>query len=247
MGQPQKKLMSSGMYSRRRERVLPPRSWLVTPASAPRAGTPANFEENAESSETQNVRTVEMSFRTIHQFGDLLPKYMAARKAIFIDRLEWEVSEADGLEFDQYDTPHCRWVVMVEFGQVLGGVRLMPTTSRCGVYSYMLRDAQRGMLPGIPRDVLFVKAPVNPRVWEATRFFISDGVSARRRLALQGHLFKAMSRSALEHGADYLLGIVPSVWARWARRLGVSATPIGATFGPENARVQAVIFNTRSL
>ncbi|MEQ9261086.1 MAG: acyl-homoserine-lactone synthase [Roseovarius sp.] len=193
---------------------------------------------------TQNIQTVEMSFKTMHQFGDLWVRYMEARKAIFIDRLHWDVSEADGMEFDQYDTPHCRWVALVEFGEVVGGVRLMPTTANCGVYSYMLRDAQRGMLPGIPSDVLFVKAPVNPRIWEATRFFIADGVSARRRLALQGHLFKAMHRIAREHGAEYLLGIVPSVWARWARRIGVSATPIGAIFGPEDARVQSVIFNT---
>jgi len=71
-----------------------------------------------------------MSFRNIHEYGELFSKYLEARKAIFLDRLAWNVFEADGMEFDQYDTPQCRWVILHEYGEVLGGVRLMPTTAR---------------------------------------------------------------------------------------------------------------------
>ena len=37
-------------------------------------------------------------------------------------------------------------VAVHEYGQVLGGLRMTPTTARCGIYSYMIRDAQRGLL-----------------------------------------------------------------------------------------------------
>ncbi|SDE57625.1 acyl-homoserine-lactone synthase [Ruegeria marina] len=192
-----------------------------------------------------NIHATAMGFRDIHEHGTLLVKYLEARKSIFIDRLNWTVSEADGMEFDQYDTPACRWVVLHEFGEVLGGVRLLPTTARCGTYSYMLRDAQNGLLEGLPRDVLFFEAPVKPFVWEASRFFITETVPSTRRTDVQQKLFDSMARTAVQNGASKILGIVPSVWSRWARRLGAGATPIGAKFSIDGTMSQSVLFNIR--
>ncbi|WP_170769308.1 acyl-homoserine-lactone synthase [Ruegeria lacuscaerulensis] len=189
------------------------------------------------------IRATTMSFRNMHEYGTLLSKYLETRKSIFIDRLNWQIGQVDGMEFDQYDTPACRWVVLHEFGEVLGGVRLLPTTARCGIYSYMLRDAQQGNLPGMPTDVLFFEAPVAPNVWEASRFFITDSVPSSRRMAVQQELFYQMTVTAAEGGATRILGIVPSVWARWSRRLGVGAAPVGAKFSIEGTYSQSVLFN----
>lgn len=194
-----------------------------------------------------NIRGVELSFHNFHSFGNLFQKYLKARKSIFIDRLNWHISEAEGMEFDQYDTPFCRWVVLVEFGEILGGVRLMPTTATCGIYSYMLRDAQRGLLDDFPTDVLFIDPPVDAYTWEATRFFITDNVPGARRRLIQQMLFSEMNRVAAENGARYILGIVPAIWSRWARRLGVTATPIGAPFSIDGSRSQAVLFQVDDL
>ena len=183
-----------------------------------------------------------MSFRNMHEYGELLSAYLEARKEIFRDQLDWDVAEADGMEFDQYDTPACRWIVLHRFGQVLGGVRMMPTTAKCGIYSYMLRDAQNGILADIPTDVLFFEAPVEHSVWEATRFFITDAVPTHQRLVVQGQLFKSMSQTAMENGATHILGIVPAIWSRWARRLGVNAAPIGAKFSIDGTSSQSVLF-----
>ena len=189
-----------------------------------------------------HIRSVTMSFRDMHAYGDLLVNYLEARKSIFRDKLGWHVPEADGMEFDQYDTPFCRWVVLHEYGEVLGGVRMLPTTAKCGIYSYMLRDAQLGVLDDLPTDVLFFKAPVEDSVWEATRFFVTDAVPAKRRRLIQSMLFKSMSQTAIDNGATHILGIVPSVWSRWARRLGVDATPIGAKFSIDGTASQSVLF-----
>lgn len=191
---------------------------------------------------SDQIRSTTLSFRNMHEYGDLLPVYLEARKEIFRDQLDWDVSESDGMEFDQYDTPACRWIVVHRFGQVLGGVRMMPTTSKCGIYSYMIRDAQIGLLADIPTDVLFFEAPVEHNVWEATRFFITDAVPAQQRLEVQGQLFKSMSQTAMENGATHVLGIVPAIWARWARRLGVNAAPIGAKFSIDGTSSQSVLF-----
>lgn len=209
------------------------------PAPAARVTTRDGAEPVAK------VTTSIVSFRNMHQHGNLLVKYLEARKAIFVDALRWTVCEADGMEFDQYDTPFCRWIVLHQKGTVLGGVRMMPTTAQCGIYSYMLRDAQNGLLQDLPTDILFFPAPVEHGVWEATRFFITDVVSAQNRQRIQTLLFRAMSRTAMQQGATHVIGIVPAIWARWARRLGVRATPIGAKFSIDGTSSQAVLFRAR--
>lgn len=188
------------------------------------------------------IRATTISFRTMSQYGDLLVSFMEARKRVFIDQLKWDVPSVDGMEFDQYDTPYAKWIVIHEFGQILGGVRLMPTTSRCGIYSYMLRDAQLGLLDPIPRDVLFLDAPVDPKVWEASRLFITEEVTAARRAQVQGVLMQQMALTAGEMGATHVIGIVPAVFARWLRRLELAAVPVGRRFEIDGTRSQAALF-----
>jgi len=195
------------------------------------------------SGKMSHVRETTMSFKTMHEHGELLVSYLQARKAIFIDQLNWHVPQDDGLEFDQYDTPFCRWIVLHEYGEILGGVRLLPTTAKCGNHTYMLRDAQKGILEDMPTDVLFFEAPVEQRIWEASRFFITNAVPSARRAQMQYRLFELMSQVAIDHDATHILGIVPSAWARWARRLEVGATPIGAKFSIEGTFSQSVLFN----
>lgn len=207
---------------------------------------PSSRDRPRQADDTGHIRSPALSFANMHEYGDLLTRYLHARKSVFIDRLSWRVSEADDMEFDQYDTPFCRWVILHEFGEVIGGVRLMPTTARCGIYSYMLRDAQLGILEDLPTDVLFFRAPVDPTVWEASRFFIIDTVPAARRMAVQSVLFRRMRETAAENGARFLLGIVPAVWARWARRLDATAIPIGAKFAIDGTWSQSVMFNVQS-
>ena len=203
------------------------------------------LKQRATDGKLGRVRTTSMNFRNMHEHGTLLARYLETRKSIFIDRLNWQVGEADGMEFDQYDTPACQWVVLHEDNEVVGGVRLLPTTARCGMYSYMLRDAQKGILKSLPSDILFFEAPVKPHVWEASRFFITENILSTRRTAIQQELFRQMTVTAKEGGATNILGIVPSIWARWSRRLGVGAVPVGAKFSIDGTVSQSVLFNIK--
>lgn len=190
-----------------------------------------------------HLRTTVLSFENMASHGDLLVNYLRARKATFIDRLNWNLSQADGMEFDQYDTPQCRWVIVHEFGEILGGVRLLPTTAACGVYSYMLRDAQKGLIEAIPQDVLFLDAPVLPLVWEASRLFVAESVPSHRRHDVQWQLMRTMSFVAREAGARYVIGIVPGIFSRWLRRLGMAALPVGPKYRMDGVMNQAALFN----
>jgi len=188
-----------------------------------------------------HVHVSVLSFSNMHESGDLFINYLKARKQVFIDQKGWHLPEEEGMEFDQYDTPQARWVVLHQFGEILAGVRIAPTTAQCGQHSYMIRDAQRGLLDGLPYDVLFFEAPVDENIWEGTRIFVNSSVPAERRVQINALLFRALAEAARDVGATHLLGIVPANYRRWMSRLGLSATPVGPAMMIDGEKVQAAL------
>ena len=173
------------------------------------------------------MQTTTLSFQNIHDHGVLFTNLLRARRESFIVQRKWDLAEVDGMEFDQYDTPQSRWIAVHDAGEVLAGIRLTPTTARCGIYSYMIRDAQRGLLETIPASLLHCPAPVSPEVWETSRVFISRDVPADLRSKVQRDLMTEMVVSARNLGADRLLGLCPSIWGRWMRRIGFQTEAAG--------------------
>ena len=186
-----------------------------------------------------------LGFENLHHHGELFVKFLRARRASFIERNRWDLLEAEGMEYDQYDTPASRWVVVHEDGEVQAGLRLTPTTARCGIYSYMIRDAQLGLLEGIPRDLLDFEAPVAPDIWESSRVFVMANVPSRARTRVQAAMMKEMIRAAKECGAVSVLGLVPAVWSRWIGRLGLHADPAGPELNIDGWRTQVAMMDLR--
>lgn len=187
--------------------------------------------------------TTTLSFQNMHQHGDLFVNLLRARRKSFIIRNNWRLPEAEGMEFDQYDTPASRWIAVHENGEVLAGVRLTPTTAKVGMYTYMIRDAQRGMLESIPSDLMDFEAPVDPKIWEASRIFVSNNVPARLRKKVQGDLMYELIRTARSLGATQLVALGPSVWPRWIGRLGLRAKPAGPVMEIDGVKVQVAMMN----
>jgi acyl homoserine lactone synthase len=185
--------------------------------------------------------TTTLSFQNMHAHGELFVNLLKARRKSFIVRHNWDLPEAEGMEFDQYDTPASRWIAVHEGEQVLAGIRLTPTTARVGMYTYMIRDAQRGMLEGIPSDLLYFEAPVDPKIWESSRVFVSPEVPANLRTKVHTDLMCEMIRVAHELGATKILGLVPAVWSRWIGRLGLHAEPAGPVMELEGMKVQVAM------
>lgn len=79
------------------------------------------------------------------------------RGRVFKERLDWDVSVRDGLEIDQYDTFKPTYLLALEKSDVVGCVRLLPTTGR-----NMLADTFPVLLDGNP-------APRAARIWESSR------------------------------------------------------------------------------
>jgi N-acyl-L-homoserine lactone synthetase len=194
------------------------------------------------------MQTTTLSFQNMHVHGPLFTNVLKARHESFIVQRKWDLPTVDGMEFDQYDTPQSRWIAVHHFDRVLAGIRMTPTTARCGIYTYMIRDAQRGLLDTIPADLLYFEAPVAAHVWEASRVFVAHDVPASLRMSVQAALMSEMVRTARENGASQLLGLCPRVWMRWMRRLGYSTEHVGPCLDIGGTENQAIMMNlTNSL
>lgn len=204
--------------------------------------SPERGARSAPSAELR-VRTTTLTIENFHKYGSLYADFLRARHQVFIQQKGWDLPQQSGMEFDQYDTPQARSIVVHDYGTVLAGIRLAPTTAQCGLHSYMLRDAQLGLLPEMPRNILHVEAPVSRFIWEATRLFITDDVPAERRPAVQKILMNAMSEAARDVGASHVIGIVPAVFKRWLLRIGMSATAVGPAMEIDGDRVQAALMS----
>ncbi len=187
--------------------------------------------------------TTTLSFQNMHNHGDLFVNLLKARRQSFIVQNNWDLPETEGMEYDQYDTPASRWIAVHDHGQVLAGIRLTPTTAKCGMYSYMIRDAQKGMLEHIPTDLLDFEAPVDPHTWESSRVFILQSVPSKLRRQVQIDLMSEMIRTARTLGATRILGLVPAVWSRWIARLGLDAEPAGPVMEIEGTKTQVALMN----
>lgn len=187
------------------------------------------------------MQSTTLSFANMHNHGELFANILRARRESFIIRNHWDLPETMGMEYDQYDTPASRWLAVHDkTGQVLAGVRLTPTTARCGIYSYMIRDAQRGLLESIPSDLMAGEAPVDEGTWEVTRGFVSHDIPAHVRHRVRMRLVMQMLRTSREEGIRRMLALLPSNWNRWAARCSLDMAAAGRNMNMGGIDYQAV-------
>lgn len=187
------------------------------------------------------MQATTLSFNNIHMHGELFGNIFRARHDVFIQRNKWALTNTEGMEYDQYDTPACRWIAIHDKNQqVMAGIRLTPTTAQNGIYSYMIRDAQLGILDTIPKDIMTEEAPVCDDVWEGTRIFVSQSVPGKQRFRVHMQLVHQMIDAAEKLGAKRIIGIIPHVMCKAGKRMGVDiheAGPVTNIDGIDNVSV----------
>lgn len=171
------------------------------------------------------MHTTTLSLDTLHAHGTLYADLMRVRSRVADDG----AGEIELQTFDQYDTPASRWVTVHRDGRILAGVRLTPTTHRSGVYSYMLRDAQEGLIDALPHTLMHDRAPVDHRVWEASRSFVRDGVTGRDRQAIVCDLLGELVRVMRADGVTDVIGLLPVATPARIRRSGLVCRDVGPT------------------
>ena len=156
---------------------------------------------------------------------DLVTKYLRLRKEVFIDRLDWPLYEIEGMEFEQYDTVNAVYVIAHAGKEVLGGARLLRTTQNVGMgritYSYMIRDACRDILPGLPADLCADEPPTDPFIWELTRLATLTGPEITSMILKKTNVFLK------SEGAKSCLFLASPTFMRLAEKLGFLPIALG--------------------
>lgn len=142
--------------------------------------------------------------------AELLKQFHALRKDVFVDQLGWKLPVHNGYEWDQYDGPRSTYILTEVDGKCVGGCRLMRADGTHTVgdteYSYMLRDAKLGLLPGMSRDMI-ENAPVTSDVWEMTR-----AISGRSPKQFKALMMASIRYMLMQNGKKCIFITRPAVY-----------------------------------
>ncbi|WP_172293999.1 acyl-homoserine-lactone synthase [Pseudoruegeria sp. HB172150] len=176
------------------------------------------------------MQNISFDLSSLHQHGSAYFDYLRLRKRFFVDVLHWDIPHNDEYEMDQYDNPTAWYSLCLRDGEVIGGTRVMPTTSRWGKHSYMLRDAQKGVLDSIPPSAMRSDV-VSPTVWEMTRLVISPDLRTQedRAQCLQV-IGDGLYQIAEAQGVSEYMGISAVGLIRVLRQLGFPLERMGEPY-----------------
>ncbi|MCV2893305.1 acyl-homoserine-lactone synthase [Lentibacter sp. XHP0401] len=158
-------------------------------------------------------------------YGALVHEHLRKRRMLFYEKLGWDIPRSAHIEQDQYDRAETVYILIERGGKVEGYARLMPTSARVSYgsveFSYMMRDAMLGLLPGIPADILGKRAaPQADNIWEVSR------VEASGKSALTA-LFLTIAEYPEKVGAEELLAFTRKNFDAIVRGIGFDAAVVG--------------------
>lgn len=148
-----------------------------------------------------------------HGRNHLLQDMHQLRCRVFKGRLDWEVSDENGFEWDTFDTLDPIYLLAHDDNDRLVGTwRMLPTTG-----PYMLRDVFPVLLDGTP-------APASPTIWEGSRFAVDCDYVGRSGLGavskVTSEIFCAVIELCLAHGVEEVVTVYDARIARLLPRIG---------------------------
>lgn len=169
---------------------------------------------------------------------NLVFDFLKLRRNVFIGRMNWQLFDNDGIEFEQYDVVGAASYVIAHRGrEVIAGARIMRCDTKIGKpphdYSYMIRDAWLGKI-ALPRDICDTEPPSDAHSWELTRL-----VSADRDPQVARSVLDSANDYIFELGGTRCLFLGPPVFLRMAKSYGYEPRKLGALTGDESGRFLA--------
>ncbi len=154
-------------------------------------------------------------------YPHLIDQMHRLRKAVFHDRLKWDVPVSGDWEIDDFDDEDPLYVLSLDTsGAVQGSLRLLPTTG-----PNMLRD----VFSAITQE----SGPVeNPFVWESSRFCIrfsgdKDQRESNTISKATVELIAGMGEVGLLAGLDHVVTVYDAFLRRIIRQTGCDETLVG--------------------
>lgn len=95
-----------------------------------------------------------------HHYAAELDQYFRVRHEIYVKERGWNVLDRpDGREIDQFDTDRTRYLIALNDGKVVGGMRMVPTTAPTLLSDVFPQLSLRGVVR-------------RPDAYELSRFFV---------------------------------------------------------------------------
>jgi N-acyl-L-homoserine lactone synthetase len=143
------------------------------------------------------MRTVAVTWATIHQHGEAWISHHRLRYKMFVERQKWSVPSYRQIEYDQFDTPAATYILTVdEQYRALGAARLIPTTR-----PYMVES----LWP----DLVDMELPHCDSIWEASRFGCDRDLDAASRRRVVAQLILGCQEFGIATGISKYLGVMP--------------------------------------
>jgi acyl-homoserine lactone synthase len=153
-----------------------------------------------------------------HLYERELDEQHAIRHRIYIKELRWRglTPREDEREYDQFDTPETVYLLALDAGRVVGGLRLVPTTAPHLISEVFYNLAS---IKGVPRQ---------PDIAEWTRIFV---VPERREEHTGSKIGSTVIASMLDYGLEEgLCGISVAMNTFWLPKFlkyGWRVRPLG--------------------
>ncbi len=174
------------------------------------------------------MKPIILDWSTIHDHGSAWYSHHELRKRVFVDGSDWDIPTDRHIEWDQYDCGNTVYsIVLDDTGKCVACARMNPTTGQNGIYSYMIKDAQRSLLTGIPSCLLAGPAPVCRSLWEGTRYATDPSLSRQESQMAQIAVIDGMIAYAQANCIVGFLGLMPVAVYRLLRRLGYHIVEFG--------------------
>lgn len=175
---------------------------------------------------------------------DLVRAFLVLRRRVFIDQMDWSLQSHADIEFEQYDTlGHATYVIAHEGDRVVAGARLLRCDLSIGSgtisYSYMIRDAVRGIID-LPPNLCWEEPPTDATSWELTRL-VSDNTSP---LATR-QVLDAANNYICARGGKQCLFLGGPGFLRMARSYGYAPRALGNVVSNRSGRFLAFACPTR--
>jgi acyl-homoserine lactone synthase len=146
-------------------------------------------------------------------YAGILDEYFRLRHEVFVGERGWrDLERPDARDVDAYDNDRATYLIAIDHGHVIGGLRLYPT-----LLPHMISETFAHLVRG--RTVL-----TGPTILECTRYFI---VRERRMGRTDCRLLAAFQQFCLEEGVSEVTAVVEMWWLpRW-QQAGFKIRPLG--------------------
>lgn len=160
---------------------------------------------------------------------DQINRFFRLRKRQFVDQMGWDLMTRGDLEIDQYDHSGAIYCLGFGDGRMISGLRLLPTDITFAGWSYMIRDANMGYLPGLAQAMI-VNPPQSADCYEITRLCADPDLDARARNRALGGMAHFAFDTLLQMGARNAIALLDPRYKNWLVARGFGARVISDVY-----------------